>query len=504
MNYDLTIFDKLVYGSLSPFYEEWNDTTKHIEFLNKFYSKSTVTTIGNFKQINGRFKLLYKKEICSLHPSAKKYITNQQSLFSNNDTTGIDPIIFDQLQIERSKIQKIIHFKQINKTTIGLSQKCDWQTMSKENLKYYFYCGILEREKENLIDTIKANIHRLNSKGKIEQYVHKHQQALIDLCLNISKQTDFKDNYTSCRIRENYSEVDILAVIYHYLEKVLRFKESRYLHYIDKTVLIPYQSKLVEEYEFESKLDVVQSVFLEIELSTQLRLIILLPLFKLTNLNSKNRITYHELIYFNSYLSYFHEEIKTDPNLNEKRIVNILFQLNFNSKEFVEYLTTIFEKAIENQENEINRIEYLNTILKQTNQRTSCEPLANKQFSPSIKTQISSWIEEEIHCIQSNLIFFNTDKNLFSKVKTSDSTKIETSQTVAELALFYRLLVDAGIISHKNQTEIFQHLAASYRTKKMDEISAVSIRTKYYRPESHTIAAIKQQLKQMIKILETY
>jgi len=68
------------------------------------------------------------------------------------------------------------------------------------------------------------------------------------------------------------------------------------------------------------------------------------------------------------------------------------------------------------------------------------------------------------------------------------------------LAYFFKLQVDAGIITHKNQRDIFRHIADNYQTSKVHDISAESVGSKFYNAELSSKDSIKNFI---IKILNS-
>jgi hypothetical protein len=501
MDYALTSFDELVHGRLTPFNYD-STSSYYIEYLKENFNNCSLITIGNFKKQNNQLILIDKKQLCCIHPAAKKYISTQQSIFQDFDFENFDQHLWEQMGIQCSKIRKVHHHKLNNKKTVAFVEDCLWEKLPESNIKFYFYCAYLKKEMEQFIKIIKHTVHRINSKQEIEQYIHKYQQSLFTLCMKVLQQLDINKKYTGCNIKEVYNDEDISILIYYYLEKLLRFIEGSFLNYIDRRISIPFQSKLLEEFEINLKLEAVEVIILESNIATELKTIILSPLFKLKQLSVKNRISYLELIYINTYVSHFHEELKKNPNLTQGKILKILVYINYNAPIFFCYITLFFENEVNQLKNIEEQLNYLFKLLKETNQQFFYSQFAFDPDQQSLKSQLSSWIQQEIQYKESSLKLKLEEQHLFSKLKDVNPVKLETTQSVAELALFLRLQVEAEILIHKNQTELFQHLAFNYRTPKAKDISATSIKMKYYRPESFTISSLHKQLKKMIEILE--
>lgn len=502
MTYELSVFDELVYGSLSPFYSKGANREKHLNFLNEQFASCDRVTIGQYKKEKN--KIVYQDKIIlyCIHPSAKKYINDQLHLFQETEVDQIEQSIFSELQIEPSSVKRVLHQKQLKKMSIGLVQDPEWQNLCSSNLKYYFYCAVLKQEKEKLIEKIKNKIHQTNSKEEIEQYIHKHQQSLIALCVKVLNQSNFEKKYSSCKIRETYSDQDILNLIFHYLEKILRFIESNYLRFIDKNVSIPYKSKLIEEYDLENKTAYVKSTILESDLNLEFKSIVLTPLFRLNQFNIKDRISYQELIYYNTYITEFYNNLKLDQEITELRIIRIMFHINYNSLSLLDYLQKQINSTLQELGDRNLQLDYLYKVLKETNQKNICSHLAFNLGELNLKVLLSAWIEEEIQYINKLQNNQKSEETLFAN--GTEKSKILSDLTVSELALLFRLMHDTGALQHENQSEIIQFIADNFYTKRAENISTSSLRTKYYSPDDVTIKSLKLKIQNISDLIDKF
>ncbi len=504
MNYELTVFDELVYKSLSPFYSEENNREIQTNFLTKHFSNCNRFTIGQYKKEKRRLHFVDKTVLYCIHPAAKSYVTDQLPLFRETEILQINPQIFKELQLDPTSIKKVMDHNQLKKLSVGFMEDCKWNQLSDDNLRYYYYCGVLLQEKEKIIVNIKNKIHLMNSKKEIEQYIHKHQQSLIALCVKLLNQSDFEKKYTGCEIKESYTNQDIQNLIYYYIEKILRFIESNYLGYIDKKKTIPFKSKLIEEYELISKSEFVKSILLDAELNSEIRSIVLTPIFKLNQFNLKDRISYQELIYFNAYISQFYNELKVDPNITEERIMYCMYHVNFNSLELLEYNCRRIKVAMNELGDKELQLDYLNKLLKETNQQSLCSHVSFDLSEPNLKILLSTWIKEEIHYINKSIIKSNQEHSLFPNRIQKELGKIQSDMTVSELALLFRILYDTDALPHDNQSELLQFIADSFYTRRTESISAASLRSKYYSPDNGTIVSLKLQMHKMMAMIDTY
>lgn len=82
----------------------------------------------------------------------------------------------------------------------------------------------------------------------------------------------------------------------------------------------------------------------------------------------------------------------------------------------------------------------------------------------------------------------------------------KSSYTVEELAYFFKLAVEQGIIVlDKNQkTKFFDFIASNFQSKDQKQISPNSIRNKSYDPSPATIERIREDLLQMLQLTSAH
>lgn len=74
-----------------------------------------------------------------------------------------------------------------------------------------------------------------------------------------------------------------------------------------------------------------------------------------------------------------------------------------------------------------------------------------------------------------------------SNTETKSVVKLETSLSVSDIALLFRLLDEAKIINYKHKTEIYRYIASTMKTSKQDNISEASIKNKFLSPDNTAI-----------------
>ena len=123
--------------------------------------------------------------------------------------------------------------------------------------------------------------------------------------------------------------------------------------------------------------------------------------------------------------------------------------------------------------------------------------------APSLKKIMVSNIKEEIDFLKAEEM---SEKPRPSCPDISEQSRehVLTSLSVAQLALFVRLLIDVGIIQTKNQSSLLKKIAAVMQTSKTISISEESLRSKFYTPQGPTAIIIKEYLLNMMNKLRSY
>ncbi|MBI2722470.1 MAG: hypothetical protein HYX39_09870 [Bacteroidetes bacterium] len=502
MKYEFEIFDRIIFGDLSPFSQSQADFEKYSLLLKDKHQSCYNVIIANFKKSGNKFTLLNKKVISSLHPFAGKVVNPQRELFQNMNLEELSPEVYKLLELKKSSVINISYSNLPNKTSLSIKESRNCEDIPGIEARYYYYNDLLKEEVIRIKENIKKTILDSPSVEATEHHIHKLQQALVNLSFQVIKFFNPKQQSDIYKIADEFTDSDILNLCFINLEDLMRFFEKNYLNYINQDILIPYRSALMKIYNIHEKLELVKPVILNLEDSALLK-IIYVPILKLSNVTIDERMTYKDLIYFTAYLNAFQEEIKENPELSSFDIIELLYRVNYNSIEFQNYKTKRFKEEVEKREEISEKIDYLYHCLKSISQRNCKVNIAFDADLPSIKDQLISWVEEEITYLNKKLQLSSKPQalNLFSD---EDKVKLQSGLTVSQLAFFYRLQAEVGIISHKILRDIFRHISESYQTSKVTDISIESIKNKYYQVDNGTIEVIKDKVIEILNQIKSH
>ena len=114
----------------------------------------------------------------------------------------------------------------------------------------------------------------------------------------------------------------------------------------------------------------------------------------------------------------------------------------------------------------------------------------------SLREQVNGWVEAETKFLENGKAAEKEQPTV-----TDTNEKINTSLSVAKLALIIRLLVVDKIIINRTVAPMLRVISKMVTTLQKDEISFGSLETKYHAPDKATINAVRDMLFKWINIL---
>lgn len=207
----------------------------------------------------------------------------------------------------------------------------------------------------------------------------------------------------------------------------------------------------------------------------------------------ENNISYRKL----DYLKFLFKEIESATTiLTEDYVRQLFIYNNFNSACFINYEIELIKAKVSQSQTYTETISLLNTELSWIVQLKVKPVICFDANLPSVKKQLTDWITDEIKQaeIKNNKA---TDKDLL----IDPESKIQTSLSVAKLAVLIRLLVADKIIINKSIAPMLRTVTKLFTTLQKDEISFGSLETKYHAPDKNTINMMKEMLQKWVGIV---
>jgi transcriptional regulator CtsR len=184
-----------------------------------------------------------------------------------------------------------------------------------------------------------------------------------------------------------------------------------------------------------------------------------------------------------------------NTHISEEAMREMLIFYNFNNQLFVEFE---IEKISSTLRDFTTIEEGLTFLQKQLSVVVNLKIKTGsffEPFMPSVKQQLAAWINTEIKNYE--MTKNNTGGNEFI---IDLESKIQTSLSVAKLAVLIRLLVADKIIINKSVAPMLRTVARLFTTLQKNEISFGSLETKYHAPDKNTISIVKEMLQKWVAL----
>jgi hypothetical protein len=232
----------------------------------------------------------------------------------------------------------------------------------------------------------------------------------------------------------------------------------------------------------------------------------LLPLKKLLNPDSKNKISYRFLFYTKRIEKTLLEfACKRCPGglCEDNTIIKLIILLNYNCEDAHDFLTSKITTEVKDEDRVENKINRLCFFLKEFRQLEEKPHLAFKSRSRSLKEQIIGWITEEIYYHENNPL--SVPASLAAKQESLLSEeKVQLSVSVEVFTIIVRAAKDNKLIVTKHATELFKIVSKYFSTRQVNTISTQSLRNKSYDAKSSAKREAIDFLHGMIRSIHDY
>jgi hypothetical protein len=265
-----------------------------------------------------------------------------------------------------------------------------------------------------------------------------------------------------------------------------------------ETVLQFMQNFLYQYYDFDFKLSMFYLKHLQNSISLKLEYwkikLFQSPIIDVLQecINEKftspeNYLTFRKV----NYLKNIFRQIESSTYIiNEAYIRQLFFNNNFNAAGFIDYEINLIKNKLIDENSVAENIALLKAEQFQISQLKERSAAGYELNHPSVKKQLTDWVIEKIKQEElSNLK--GKDKDL----QIDPESKIQTSLSVAKLAVLIRLLVADKIIINKSVAPMLRTVAKLFTTLQKDEISFGSLETKYHAPDKATLNIMKEMLQ---------
>ena len=319
-------------------------------------------------------------------------------------------------------------------------------------------------------------------------YIHNHQARLshlIEMLFKyldhdiVKKSTEYQlviDQMISQIVALMYFLADTFKDHFNYdAESTVSFKRTASAHFKDQLA------------KLKSKASDPPPTVLEIALA---------PIKEFTHIPLGRSITFRKLMYFDFVVNALDPII--EPNPDPKVLKIALIELNFNSNQFLWYMTDEIEQVILPLETHSEKVEKLSWYMKQVNQIQMRTDIAFEPKQESIKEKIINWVVEEICFLEKSI---KNDKDGKVTEGQDSGFKLPTNLSVPVYGCLIHLMFECEIYDKQQLAQSLRFLAKHTKTKNVNEIAEESIRQKYYKHEQSTKDKVKALVIKMLNKL---
>ena len=345
--------------------------------------------------------------------------------------------------------------------------------------------NICKEEKEKIRLQMMEEVFNAREERTLELLIDKYQAVFIRLIDQL---------YAYQQANKKQQEYKLLVkALYEYLNELLYFLQIHYAKYFNPFQKMPFIKMEHIRKELKPKLDTIIAAFQRTILNEKLIRLIVQPLKQFI---VSTAITYKESQYM---MAIAGELLALDTTVPEEQIIvmvkRILISINFNSPELAAYLINELDNLISEEESVQGKLRILKYQLKEINQITIKPEYTLHNEYDSLKEQLVNWLNEEVS-------FYQTEQAVVVALPTTNisDTKIHTSLSVPQLALFFRLLKEEQLITNSNQSEFLKVVSGSFTTLHKESFSYGHLHGKYYKIEQHTKRTVYDILMRLLHL----
>lgn len=344
----------------------------------------------------------------------------------------------------------------------------------------------VDRIKNKLVN----EVFSFEDERHLERYIQFHQAALIGLLDRLNSRAELKANKS-----------DFFKLIYGHVDTVLRFIERHFAKYFDQDARAPEGYLTLAKMEAKESIEILSKSFADRAADEKLVFLLLQVLQNIFHSSSDRGITFRQVMYTKEMRKELFRLIERKPSgdLNED-LRQIMYYLNYNSVKVISYHAHYISSLVELAETRTEKIEKLSLVLKNISQAQVKPEIKYNQQAPSLKEQLMEFISVELE-YQEKLQRLNAPAGQRPDSPLS-GFKLKFEASLAQLAFLIRIFLETKLLSNNNLTHILQFLAAFAITKRSENISFTSFRTKFYNVESGTKQSVRGMLTSMIHYID--
>jgi hypothetical protein len=347
-----------------------------------------------------------------------------------------------------------------------------------------------------MLQSWKMRFYKKVSKSEFNKGADKHiqycQSAIIQLKEMILEKLLREENFSAV----DPDTIDFFQKLYFQFDELLYSLEKNFPGFINTSVCVSdckrrqLFDKAIEKREF------ILAALKTSNLSSKLKDVLVHQLDKIYYPHSKEKICHKELFYhmhFTEVLFKVFRERKDE--INDKKVIILLFRLNLNSTKFFNYFTSYIRDEIESIKEPSDKLKRYFFHLKRCRQIKLTIKSGYRWRLKSIKGELEGWLKEEITYLR--------ETQAKEPVNQSLEEKLTLALSVEGISLYMRAQKEIGLIKNQNHSEILRIVTRAMASSKSNNISFRSLRNKYYNVGESTRKEVKKILQELLNHVST-
>lgn len=197
-----------------------------------------------------------------------------------------------------------------------------------------------------------------------------------------------------------------------------------------------------------------------------------------------------------------------DPGVGQFPLDSLLIFMNFNSKTYINYLTSCLSESMINA-NDSDKIELLLGYYKGFRQLHSNPNYAFNPEYHNIMVVLDKWFDEELSYFSKMVTLSpasgeKPQNNTLSERTQPVKSKVLCTLSGDQIALLLRAADEVRMLSARSLTAVFRNIVPHLSTKQTEELSYESIRIKSYNAEQTDKEVTIRTLNKMIEKIKEY
>ncbi len=207
-------------------------------------------------------------------------------------------------------------------------------------------------------------------------------------------------------------------------------------------------------------------------------------------------VSFGDAGYFEHCIHTLSDFVKEGQDDADARLLRLLYSLDFNEAHVVAYFVSWLQRIADATEDTHERIACLRRLLKDFRQMTVIPGALFCPDGEGLRTTVNRWLEEELWYYSEQV----SSSPVTSAGSATEPVRIKTGLTVAQHACLLKLMLEGGVIVHRNHSDVIRWWAGSVGTSRSEALSERSFRSKFSSVDRDTADAVRSVLLNLVQL----